>query len=175
MADESFTTIPQTVEPPAPEDLLRLEDTLTTTPLADAQAEEVIIGWSPAIDFAQRAFVPYTAGGPMRVRGTDAVSQWCEAALRTRRGENAACDPRFGVKMLWVDLIDGGPFDPSLAAMFEELARDALLLHPAISDVAEFEVVPIDDGAAAHAKFSVVLTGEPDDPLDLSFDLTEAG
>jgi hypothetical protein len=156
----------------SPDVALRIEDQLAN-PVGGVVAQDppVALGRAPAIDFAQRTFVPNTAGGPLMLYGLDTLASWCEKALRTRRGENPACHPDFGVDALFLDLIDGGPFDSGVAAEFEAIVERALTFHPAIDAVEDWAVdyQPGDD--AALATFRVVTVAAGTDPLNLNVTL----
>lgn len=169
--DEGFAVLPPESEPPEPDEALTLEDALADPIDLDVdQDPPAVLGRAPAIDFAQRRFVPSTAGGPLMIYGTDTLAQWVEKCLRTRRGENPACDPDFGLDALLEDLLDGGPFDGGAAAEYEAIAERALTVHPAIDSVEEWTVDYAEGDDAAFISVRIVPAAEGTDPLD--FDVT---
>lgn len=165
---EAFPSEPQATEPLDPSDVATLQSAAAAEP---DQREPVIVGRVPAIDFAQRVFVPRTSGGgPLMVAGLDALQQWCEKCVRTRRGENPACDPQFGVDKLWTDML-GEPFDASVAAEFEGIITRALLVHPAISDVVWGGIIGSPDDDTAVAIYRIVPALEGASPIDVEMSL----
>ncbi len=165
---ETWPSEPQATEPLDPGDVATLDSFAAAEP---EQRDPVVIGRVPAIDFAQRVFVPRTSGGgPLMVSGLDALQQWCEKCVRTRRGESPACDPDFGVDKLWTDLL-GEPFDAGVAAEFEAIVTDALLVHPAIADVVWGGIVGSPDDDTAVAIYRIVPALEGASPIDVEMSL----
>lgn len=134
--DEGFEIVPAGVEPVGAAEELALQDVLAagSADVVERQAPPPL-GRAPAYDFAERRFVPGQAGGPLTLTGMSQLAQWVEKCLRTRRGENPAVDPDFGVTILGEDLLDGGVLDDSALGEAYEDWEQALLVHPRISAV----------------------------------------
>lgn len=171
--DEGFEVLPPDSEPPDPDEALSLEEALADPTVLDPEQDPpVALGRAPAIDFVQRRFIPNTAGGPLMVYGIDTLAQWVEKCLRTRRGENPACHPDFGLDVMLTDLLDGGPFDAGAVAEFEAIVERALSLHPAIDSIDEWQPIYTDlDDDSAQIRFTVIPTVEGEDPLELDVTL----
>lgn len=170
MADE---LTPVATVPPDPSDLL------ATTDLLDGTAGELeeasvpaLIGRTPVIDFVNRTWLPSTAGGPLMVEGLQALQQWCEKCLRTRRGESPACDPSFGVEALATDYL-GGVLSAADAAAWEADVKRALEMHPLIEEVTGVRLEGAEDGEATLF-FTLELRDETV-PVDLQTDLGVSG
>lgn len=167
-ADETFPILPPDSEPPDADEALSLQDALDDPDLEDvAQDPPAPLGRTPAVDFVQRTFVPNTAGGPLMLYGDDSLRQWIEKCLRTRRGDNEACHPDFGLDELIFDLVDGGVFDEAAAAQYQAMVERALPVHPAIAEVQEFDVEYSDGDDAARARLVASKVTEGEDPLVL--------
>jgi hypothetical protein len=176
LENEGFAVLAPESEPPDADESLSIEDALANPDaLSVTQDPPAPLGRAPAIDFVQRQFVPNTAGAPLMIYGTDTLAQWVGKALRTRRGENPACDPDFGLDALFEDMLDGGPFDAAAAAEYEGIVERALTVHPAVESIEEWSVdyAPGDD--AALASLRVIPTAEGEDPLDLEVTLPIGG
>lgn len=167
--DEGFALLPDATEPPDADTALSLEDSLVdpNAIITTQQSPPAPLGRAPALDFAQRRFIPSTAGGPLMIYGTATLGQWVEKCMRTRRGENKACDPDFGLDALFQDLIDGGPYDAGAAAEFEDIVARALTVHPAIDSIADWQVTYEAGDDAAFTQLTVIPADEGVDPLDL--------
>jgi hypothetical protein len=170
MADTTLDTF--SALPPgggSPDVALRIEDQLANpSGISVPQDPPVALGRAPAVDFVQRTFVPNTAGGPLMLYGLDTLGQWVEKAMRTRRGDNPACHPDFGLDALFLDLIDGGPFDSGIAAEFEAIVERALTFHPAIAALEEWAVDYVQGDDAALATFRVVPVSAGAEPVNLA-------
>lgn len=176
LTDEGFDLLPAATDPPTADQALTLEDTLADPDvLAADQDPPAPLGRAPAIDFVQRTFVPNTAGGPLMLYGTDTLRQWVQKCVRTRRGENPACDPDFGMDKLFTDLIDGSPYDESAAAEFEGIMERALSVHPAIDSIDEWQIDYTDGDDAAFVRFLVIQTADGEDPLEIDVQLPATG
>ena len=176
LTNEGYQLLPAGSEPPSADDALALEDTLANPDaLAVAQRPPVPLGRAPAIDFAARRFVPNTAGGPLMIYGIDTLKQWAQKCLKTRRGENPAVDPEFGMDRLFVDLIDGSPYDESTFAEFESIAERALSVHPDIDAVDEWTIDYTADDDAAFVSFVVIPAADGEDPLSIDVSLPATG
>lgn len=176
ITDEGFALLPAGTEPPDPDAALSLEQALVDPgALPTELGAPVPLGRAPAIDFVQRRFIPQTAGGPLMLYGLATLGQWVEKCLRTRRGENAACDPEFGLDALFEDLIDGGPYDAGAAAEFEAIVERALAVHPVIDSITEWSIAYTDGDDAAFASFRVIPVTEGSDPIALDVSIPVGG
>lgn len=177
LTDDGFDVLPPSTEPPTADDALTLEDTLADPSLLDQEQDPPPpLGRTPAIDFVQRTFVPNTAGGPLMLYGLDTLRQWVEKCCRTRRGENPACDPQFGLDRLFADMIDGTPFDEAVAAEFEGIVERAVAIHPFLDSIDEWEIDYInDDDDFATVRFVVMPVQQGQDPVDIDIQLPATG
>lgn len=176
LTDEGFDVLPASTEPPTGDEALTLEDTLADPDaLSTQQLPPPSLGRAPAIDFAQRTFIPGTAGGPLMLYGTDTLKQWIEKCCRTRRGENPAVDENFGLDRLFIDMIDGSPYDESVAAEFEDIVARALSVHPSIDSVEDWSIDYQDDDDAAFVSFVVIRVAQGQDPLNIDVQLPATG
>lgn len=176
LTDDGFDVLPPETEPPAGDEALTLEDALVDPSLlAPDQNPPVALGRAPAIDFVQRTFLPGAAGGPLMLYGLDTLAQWVEKCLRTRRGENPACDPNFGLDRLFSDMIDGSPYDESVAAEYETIVERALSVHPYIDSIDEFDISYTDGDDAVFISLTVIPMAEGSDPLNIDVQLPATG
>jgi hypothetical protein len=174
--DEGFSVLPASTEPPSSDEALTLEDTLANPDALPTVADPPTpLGRAPKLDFVARTFVPNTAGGPLMVYGTDTLSQWVEKCLRTRRGENPAVDPDYGLDRLFLDMIDGSPYDESTAAEFEGIVERAVSVHPAIDSIEEWSIDYLDGDDAATIRFTVIPVAQGQDSLDIDVQLPATG
>lgn len=176
LTDEGFSILPPGSDPPTADEQLTLEDTLAGANALDVtQSPPTPLGRAPAIDFVQQTFIPNTAGGPLMIYGQDTLRQWVQKCIRTRRGENPACDPNFGLDKLFSDMIDGEPYDESVAAEYEAIVLRALSVHPAIDSIEEWAIDYLDGDDAAFVSFTVIPTAEGVDPLNIDVQLPATG
>lgn len=166
--DEGFDPLPALSEPPDPDTELSIQDAIadSATTTIEPVAEPTPLGRAPAYNFLEPRLVPGVAGGPLMTRGYDTLATWIEKCLRTRRGENPAVDPDFGCEILVEDLLsEGEPFDPSAIAEYTAAIERALLVHPRIASVDDFEVDGSLDDDAATIAFHVSDTDETSFPF----------
>jgi phage baseplate assembly protein W len=147
---------------------LTLQDALADPDETVSDDQPIPLGRTPAIDFVQRRMIPNTSGGPLMLYGEDALAQWIEKCLRTRRGDNAACHPDFGVDALLFDLVDGGTLDDSAVAQYQAIVERALSVHPAIESVAEFHIDYDLDDDAATTYMRIVRVSGAGDPVNVT-------
>lgn len=162
--DEGYEPIPAGLEPLNADDELALEEDLAVAgaqpTLTVATGPPPPLGRTPAIDFLAGTFVPFVSGGPLMLRGTATLSQWCEKCLRTRRGENPAVDGDFGVTVVAEDLIDGDVVDESAIAEAIDDWTEALLVHPRVSGVEEWSIDYLDGTDYVNVSFRVIPEGD---------------
>ena len=175
--DEGFEILPVGSEPPDADAELALQEDLASgqDTFAAQDGPPAPLGRSYAYDFAARRFIPGQAGGPLMTFGLDTLATWVEKCLRTRLGENPAVDPDFGVEILPEDLIDGGPFDAGAIAEYESAARRALLVHPRIADVENFDLLYDAGDDSVRIVLRVIPEGDDLDVVDLKFALPLGG
>jgi hypothetical protein len=170
LLDEGFELVPPDSDPPDAQAELDLEDALASgddVSFAITEDAPPPLGRSYAWDFIEHRVVPGQAGGPLMTYGLDTLATWIEKCLRTRRGENPAVDPDFGVEIMPSDLLDGGPFDGGAIAEYEDSVKRALLVHPRIADV-EFgagSVSYTDGDDAVFVNMRVIPEGDDLDEL----------
>lgn len=168
--DEGFEPLPAQVEPPEAGEELRLQDALAqggggVTLSVEAPAP---IGRAPAYDFHNRRLIPDAAGGPLMTRGSETLAVWVEKCLRTRRGENPAVDPSFGLDLTAEDILaEGEPFDDASTAEYLAGVERALLLHPRITAVTDLAVDTDPDDDAVFITLRVAIDGDDRDPLTI--------
>lgn len=177
MAADTFPILPPGADPLDSTAALSLQDAL-----ADPDAElvettpPVPLGRTPAMDLVERRFVPNNrTGGPLMLYGLDTLQQWVEKCLRTRRGDNVACNPEFGVDRLLLDITDGQPMDDSAAAEYEAIVGRALSVHPAIASVENWTWDFDDDSDAATAGFTVMVVRDGQEPEELDITVPVGG
>lgn len=176
LTDDGYDVLPASTAPVSETEALTLEDALADPQALDApQNPPAPLGRTPAIDFAEQTFVPSTASGPLMLYGDDTLKQWVDKCLRTRRGENPACDPQFGCDLLFQDMIDGNPYDESTAAVYEDIVSRALSVHPDIDSIEDFAIDYADGDEAAFVTFAVIKTAAGQDPLNVDVQLPATG
>lgn len=156
MDDEGFDLQPPGVEAPGPTAETAAEGAAGIAAPAPAPLP---LGRSWALDFAQRRFIPGTAGGPLAVRGDDTLRQWVEKCLRTPRGGAPAVDPQFGVDVLPHEVFDGGPFDLDVATEAMRDWRTAIEQHPRVVSVEDMRMDGSLDSDVAVLSFRVLTEG----------------
>lgn len=156
---------PAGVPPAAADELGLLDRAQDPTPFVIDSPEPAPLGRSYAYDFIQHAFLG-DEQGITATRGLDTLALWIEKTLHTPRGGAAAVDPDFGLEGL-EDVLDGGSFDAGQMAALEDRITDALMIHPRISAVEDFdaEYEPGDD--AVFVSFTVTPEGEDVEDLVL--------
>lgn len=120
-------------------------------------------GRSWAFDFVTGRFVTRRGQGPLETSDDATLRGWIEKCLRTEREAHAIHrDTGFGLPP--GDLIGGGA---EAVADYEVRVRDALTVHPRITDVREFEArTDPEDPEVVWAWFTVV-TDEGGDEMAL--------
>jgi phage baseplate assembly protein W len=171
--DEGFSPVPVGTEPPDPATTLDLlADLQDPGAVAITQDPPPPLGRTPAFDFATRQLIPGAAGGPLMLTGDATLMQWIDKCLRTRRGENPACDPSFGCVALLQDLLDGSVFDTAAAAQMEDVAREALTVHPRILDLLEWTIDYVDGDDLATVYLTINREGVGGEPVADTLELT---
>lgn len=172
---EGFPPLPAGTEPPDALEELRLQDALANPPLLASEGRRPYpLGRAPAYDFEAHRFVPGVAGGPLMTRGTATLATWVQKCLSTRRGENPAVDPNFGLDITAEDLLgEGEPFDESAIAEYLTALKRALLVHPRITAVDEARVDTDPDDDRVFVSFLVIT--DSDEVPDLAFERLPIG
>jgi phage baseplate assembly protein W len=149
---------------PSPEpdaELDAFEDSLTAD---DALLDDVVIDEQPpplgrswAFDFDSGSFLWGTGQGPLETRGLATLRGWIEKCLYTPRGL-AIHPPDYGVEDL--DEVIGMSVAEAGSAGLEDRIREALLFHPRIQDVTDFDAfagtAENDDDDVLYVSFTVV-------------------
>lgn len=126
------------------------------------------LGKGPAYDFENRRLVRAGRGIAMtRREGTLRV--WIEKCIRTHAGAHPVHPPGYGLAIAIGDIL-GGTADVSPGEL-EEMIQDALLFHPAITEVRSFKIEEGTTGEGDGA-LSVAFTVELDDGAEIGFETT---
>jgi phage baseplate assembly protein W len=135
--------------------------------------EPPVLGRAWAFDFSSNTSLPPGARGPVAIYGMATLRLWIEKCLYTERGSHPIHPPDYGVEGL-LDMI-AEPATVAVASDLEERIRDALLFHPRISDVRDFDAFvgtpENDDEDVLYVSFTVVT----DEGEDESFDALALG
>jgi hypothetical protein len=140
--DATFQLLPVEAEPATAEEILdAAEESALEDPLAvEAPATKPIpFGRSWEWDEVRGRFVRGMGGGPIDVRGLEALQEWIKTVASTAAGVHPIFSPGFGIEDP-DDFI--GLVDPrEVAADYEERFRTALVAnHERIAEVDEFEI-----------------------------------
>jgi Protein of unknown function (DUF2634) len=147
MADD--LTPPEALEElqPVDPDVVTPEEALAASEagvLAEDEATVIIeeapppLGQAIAMDFESHSIIA-DGHGPKLVRRQLALRQWIEKCLRTHRGAHPIHPEGYGMNEAINDLLGQSAGVVSLGEVEEEI-REALLFHPSISDVTNFQV-----------------------------------
>ena len=91
-----------------------------------------------AMDFTVRNFqVPTGGHGPLETRGLSTLTTWIEKCLRTQVGAHPVHPDGYGIDLPY-DLV-GQPVETNQAATLYQRIEEALLFHPRITEVTDFE------------------------------------
>jgi hypothetical protein len=177
MAEDPTTFLPEddTEDLDPDEELDALEGDSAADPLIeDADAVDLVLAEVPppplgrawAFDFQTGSFLLNQAHGPLETRGLATLRGWIEKCLMTARGAHPIHPPEYGVEGL-TDVI-GEAASPGVAAGLEEGIRDALLFHPRITDVRDFDAYlgTVEDGDEDALYLSFTVVTEDDERLD---------
>jgi len=165
---------PTVSDPPDPASEMTLQEMLADPVVLEPQLPEPTpLGRSYAFDFTQGRLIPGANGGVLMTYGVDTLKAWERKCLATDRGAapvHKAND--FGLDGAY-ELIDGSTFEASTIAGLEDSVRDAMKLHPRISDITDF-AIQYDDGSisgvpddAAFVSFTVVVQGDDVDSFSV--------
>jgi hypothetical protein len=172
--DEGFEITPPGLEALDADEQLALEDEIEEAPFAGVEVgpqEPPPLGRTPAYDFIARTFRPARSGGPLLISGRATLAQWVEKCLLTRRGESPAVDPSFGVNIHPYDILDGGVFEE---AAFAEATADwtrAILVHPHVSAVEDWDIQSVEDGTAAAVFVRVIPEGLVEQDITVALEI----
>lgn len=149
-------------EPMSPEEQFRLaeEDIDVRPETADVLAEPpppIGRGW--ALDPNKPGFVTTPQHrGPLNTRGLETLKTWITKVLHTERGVYPIYSTEYGMTRPF-DLI-GQPGSETAVADYEDRVRDALLVHPRITEVIEFRAEFDVGREEAEVWFSVITDTE---------------
>jgi hypothetical protein len=165
--DEGFAPVPALTEPADPAEELTLQDAFAdVATVAVGASPPVPLGRAPAYDYLERRLLPGAAGGPLMTRGVETLAGWIEKCLRTRRGENPAVDPDFGLDILAEDILaEGAAYDPSAVSEYLAAVERGLLVHPRIAGIEASMEYDDPDSDRVYVTLGVSLTGEDEDAL----------
>lgn len=168
--DEGFSPLPALTEAADPAEELRLQDAFADAgTVVVPSAAPVPLGRAPAYDYVNHRLIPGKAGGPLMTRGRATLAGWIEKCLRTRRGENPAVDPDFGLDILAEDLLaEGVAFDPAAISEYLAAVERGLLVHPRIAGLEADMEYDDPDSDEVFLNLNVSETGEDGDPLTLT-------
>jgi hypothetical protein len=145
------------------EDELAQLEAETGADLALDDGPKPTLGRSWAFDFASGRFITKPGGGPIETQGMATLRTWIEKALRTARGAHRVyAQSSFGLAAG----LDVGGIDPSLDDL-EGRCRQALTLHPRITDVRDFRITPDPDDEEVSLVGFLVLTDEAGTELEV--------
>lgn len=116
-------------------------------------------GWQ--FDFGRQRFtgpdLPSAIGrSPLRTFGPDTLRFWIEKALQTARGAHPIYGDDYGMDQPF-DLI-GQPFTEATVVELEQRVQNALLVHPKIADVTDFDAEINED--ELFVSFRVILDND---------------
>lgn len=163
--DEGFEPIAPGTDPfEADEELELLQPAVEADDgLAVEFAAPPPLGRAPVFDFAARDIVPAAAGGPLMSYGRETLSRLVAKMLHTRKGENPAVDPDFGMVVMAEDILDdGGPPEESGIAEYVDDIERAVVLLPRVTGVDDVRV-EFEDGD--DAMFVSITIDSDDDEL----------
>jgi len=129
--------------------------------------ERIPIGVSWSFDFLSNEFLTGTSRGPLETRGEHTLYGWMEKCLRTDRGAHPAIHPPGYGLVRPFDMI-GLPVAHAVGSDLEARITDALLFHPRIVAVRDFDfqVDPNDD--LILAAFTVILDDDTELPVQVT-------
>jgi hypothetical protein len=149
--------VPQDVAPEqALDEVLDLDlDQDEELELLQPDVEPPPLGRSWAFDFAQGKFVTERGRGPIETYGVHTLHTWIEKCLRTDAGAHPIYGDDYGIVDPYEIL--GNPIGQVDEVEMEGKVREALLFHPRIADIDDFEVEIDQDAGAALVSFTVIL------------------
>jgi hypothetical protein len=147
MSDQSFLPLTDDAIPDPDDSLDAVEDDDDDqSPFVDeSDVSDIVVaddappplGLSWAFDFQAGTFLLNGGHGPLETRGLATLRGWVEKCLMTARGAHPIHPPDYGVEGL-LEVIGEAASD-GVAGDLEDRIRDALLFHPRISDVTDFD------------------------------------
>lgn len=113
-----------------------------------------------------------TGEGPHMIRGDAALKQWIHKCLRTHAGAHPIHPEGYGLRIPITHFIGRSPQDVEVSEL-EEVIRDALLFHPAIKDVINFQAnFETEDEVTGDAALNLAFRVVRDDATTLRFNTT---
>ena len=155
MAEDQF--IPLDDDPlSAAQEAAGLED-LSLFPGEDLVVQEdppPPLGRSWAFDFISRRFMSEGQHGPAETYGDDTLVFWVEKVLHTSRGAHPIYPNEYGMERPFGHI--GRTLDSSDYADLENRIHDALIFHPRIVDVTDFDADQGADDETLFVTFRVI-------------------
>lgn len=118
------------------------------------EPREPRVGRSWLLDFESKSFVTASNGGPVSTNGEATLHQWAEKALRTEQGSYDIHPELYGLEGLR-ELIGASADDPALADA-ERRIRSALLMHPRIVEIEDYNPEYDPENEALYVSFVMV-------------------
>jgi len=120
------------------------------------------LGQTIAMDFQAHSIIR-SGKGPLMVRRTESLKQWIEKCIRTHRGAHPVHPVGYGLTEPVSELIGLSGGQVQIGELSSEV-RDALMFHPDVNDVIEFEAIladpdPVTGDASVEMTFQVI-TGD---------------
>lgn len=143
-AEEAFATAEEAVE----------GDDLVVS--VEPQPEPLGRSW--AFDFSSKRFV-MAGHSPVETRREQTLLYWAEKCLRTPQGGSPIEPADYGFDS--PSELFGETIDAAEVGTLEDKVREALLFHPAITGIENFELLPDEeDGEVRLVNFQIVLDDE---------------
>lgn len=112
------------------------------------------IGKSYAFDFAHGHFYPSSSGGVQSTLGLTTLRFWVEKCLSTPKGAFPIHDDDYGLEGM--DEIIGRQYDAGVVADLGRWITEALLYHPSIASVTNFQAAQDPNDETLFVSFTVV-------------------
>jgi len=124
--------------------------------VVETQPQVYSLGRSWQFDFNARRFVRGRARSPLPITGVAQLRQWIEKTLYTERGALPIHSDDYGLE--GADALIGQPFTSGASALLRIRVEEAMLFHPKIIGVENFDAqVSHDDDETIMVSFTVQL------------------
>jgi hypothetical protein len=132
------------------------------------------LGRTVVLDF-NTGEVVMNGRSPMEVRGESNLRVWIEKCLRTHEGAHPIHPEGYGMEVPLNSYL-GVTASQIEVGEVEDAVRAALIYHPAIDDIENFEMVIDDDAADAYAEitFNVIRDDGTREDFDMTLETGEA-